>query len=133
MAAAEMDANGFAQLGFHIRHFNGWQKQNKARQIELFRSIYGTSPSILAMIWQELRHTNVEAARLPTHAKPIHLLLVYRWMRGYETENELKTQFNMGVETIRNWCRTMAMKVANLRKTVVSDLFLFPSIDKDYF
>lgn len=120
--AAPFDANSFLVLGFEVRNYDGWERHGPDSQIELFRSLYGTSPSILAIIWQELLITDIPNARLRNHSRPVHLLLFFRWMRGYETEKELKMQFGMGVEIIRNWCREMAFKVSLLRAKVVSQL-----------
>lgn len=130
MAAANINnitfqEDDFLTLGFRVRGFDGWQNHNHDGKMKLFRSLYGTSPMILSLVWQELRFTDITEAQITLNTKPIHLLLLYRWMRAYETEAELKTQFNMGVQTIQNWIREMATKVSRLRQLLVRALMHF--------
>ena len=121
-SAVSFDENDFLQLGFEVRGFLGYGKIKVATQKEYFRSLYGTFPGILASIWQDLRHSDIRDCKLDKNAKPIDLLLYYRWKRSYETEFELRTQFNIGEETLRKRIRSMAKKVAGLRATMVSFL-----------
>ena len=80
----DFDADSFLRLGFSIRGFNNYDKIKEAGQIEYFRALYGTSPIVLAIIWKQLQNgLKVNGMR------PIHLLLLYRWLRSYETEKEL--------------------------------------------
>ena len=119
-AVAGFSPQEFLALGFEVRGFTNYTKLNESSQRACFRSLYGTSPSILSMIWADLLHSDLADCQLDAHSKPLHLLIFFRWMRSYETELELKTQFNMGEETLRKWIRIMAKRVAALRSIVVS-------------
>ena len=99
MADHYVSPKDFMELGFEASEIN------EDGQIAYFRAIYGTSPSILALIWDDMNSNNDTGNKLDRHAKPIHLLLYYRWKRSYETELELRTQFNIGEETLRKWIR----------------------------
>lgn len=118
----------FFAIGFRLRNFDKWEAHSLGGRTELFQSLYGTSPSILAIIWEQLCTTNIVGARLSIDTQPAHLLLVYRWMRSYETEFELKTQFNMPVEKIRQWCRELSKKIALLRSLIVRYLLILLKI-----
>ena len=116
----------FLALGFETRGFAGHELISNKSKVQYFRSLFGTSPEVLAFVWQELRHAKIESAKLDKYCKPIHLLLYYRWIRSYETEFELRTQFNFGEETLRKWLRRMAKCVSSLRAIVID-----PNWDED--
>jgi hypothetical protein len=117
----------FLELGLKLRSNgigNGGQigaggRKKKATQLHEFRSVYGTVPSVLSLIWSDLQTTPFEDDRIDVHIKPEHFLLVYRWLKSYESETELHTSFGMGEKTIRSHCLKITQKIALLRKIKV--------------
>lgn len=126
-------AKEFLLLGFKVRRFEDHAKVKEESQIAYFKSLFGTVPDILELVWSEMRHTTLEGAKIDNKsAKPLHLLLFYRWMRSYETEVELRTQFGIGEETLRKWIRYMAQRVAALRAIVVCAFLLATCATKSF-
>ena len=106
----------FLRLGFEAQGDFSWSISKRENQIKNFRSLYGTSPKILSIIWAEIQSTGSNE----TSAKPLHMLLLYRWMKSNQSENELKSCFGgISVRTIRKWRRILVVQVANLRTTKI--------------
>jgi hypothetical protein len=83
--------------------------------VDLFRSIYGTSACNLAEIWEDLRTNPAPSIKLDETCRPIYLLLTYRWLKCYESEKELYSNYGISVNTISKWTAIMVKKVAALR------------------
>lgn len=112
-------AQQFIQLGFEIRGFTKHQKLKHETKLKKFRSLFGISPSIMAAVWEHLRMAADQQIVISKYCKPIHLLLLYRWLKSYESFDELETDFNLCVNTIRKWVGKVSTKVALLRRLLV--------------
>lgn len=68
------------------------------------------------MIWGLLKVGTLETA-----TTPFHLLVLYRWMKSYDTELGLKIDFKGKIcdKTIRKWIKYLLPKVAELRKVKI--------------
>ena len=121
MATRVFTEDEFLQLGLQMRS-NGTKTRNyrqRSRMVEDFRAIYGPHPAVLAALWIDLQTTPYEADRIDSVTEPSHLLIVYRWLRSYESEKELRTNFGPDEKQIRKWCKEITAKIAALRKMKV--------------
>ena len=82
MAAPDFDEDDFLSLGHEIRGNKNWQRRRWQAQIGEFRSIYGTHPRVLALIWGDLKTT-------PCRTEKSHSIREKR--RGGSTQNFTKT------------------------------------------
>lgn len=119
MAAVDFSAADFFTLGFEARGFVRYQNLNQRTQDEKFRSLFGTSPAVIAAIWSDLRTATDPTISIDKHCRPIYILLMFRWLKSYESEHELHTDFNISVNTINKWCEVLTDKVARLRTVMV--------------
>lgn len=109
----------FLRLGFEAQGDFSWSISKRENQIKNFRSLYGTSPKILSIIWAEI-WTALQSTGNATSAIPLYMLILYRWMKSNQSENELKSCFGgISVRTIRKWRRILVVQVANLRTTKI--------------
>lgn len=114
----------FLELGFKALGDKTWRNSKIESQLERFHSIYDTSPRILSLIWNDLRLSTIPGIRIDQSTRPFHLLILYRWLKSYETENELKTSFGgTAIKTIRYWKKELVKKVANLRIIKIDPLW----------
>jgi len=116
---ASFDEDEFLALGHELRGNKTWQRRRPQAQLDEFKSVYGTHPRVLALIWQDLQSTPHDPIDLATNAQPKYLLVTYRWLWSYESETALKTNYGSDEKTIRKWCNYFVKKVALLRKIKV--------------
>lgn len=109
----------FLMLGFESRGFTRYHGLQEASKKAKFKSLFGTSAEIIAIIWDALRTSNDPSIAIDRHCKPIYLLLTYRWLKAYESEVELEIDFNISVTTISKWCECLTYKISCLRQFVV--------------
>jgi len=57
----------------------------------------------------------MEEDRIDATTLPAHLLVVYRWLKSYETEEELSYITGFPEKNIRGWCKTLTSKIASMR------------------
>lgn len=121
----------FLSLGLNLRS-NGKVKAKRAvkleSQISDFQSVYGPHPRTLEAIWLDLHTTHFMELRIDPTVTPTQFLIVYRWMKAYESEKEMKTAFGFPEAYIRGWCKDITAKVAALRKIKVSTPIVFMEI-----
>jgi len=65
----------------------------KSSQVADFVSTYGVHPKALASIWHDLHTTPLLELRFDDTVEPEHILVVYRWLKSYETEKELCSSY----------------------------------------
>ena len=117
--AKQFSETDFLSLGFNTRGFVRYQEFQESSQRAKFRSLYGTSAKVIAAIWEELRTSDDGQIAIDKHCRPVYLLLTFRWLKSYESEEELHTGFDISVNTISKWCRIVTQKIAALRKIKV--------------
>lgn len=116
-------ASFFSEIDF-LRLGLGYQHQRIGRlstrsQRKTFKSVYGISPRIMHHVWQHLRLSADPEVVIYSSCKPDYLLLYYRWVKSYDSEEELHAQMGFCVNTISLWCKRLGTKIALLRKTLV--------------
>ena len=89
---------------------------SKASKIADFKSSFGTHPSVVALVWRDLQQTPFVDDRIEEWVEPSHLLIVYRWLKSYESEKQLKTNLGHTEKRLRMYCLEITRKVALLRK-----------------
>lgn len=105
----------FLRLGFESQGDFGYTKSKRDSQIQRFRSLYGTSPLVLSMIWTDI-HESLGPSNVAQGTNPLYMLVLYRWLKSYATEFELQSMFmGMAVKTIRKWVNILLENVALLR------------------
>jgi len=113
----------FLSLGLQLRSntmaTGRWMNLKRSSQIELFKSIYGPHPLAMSLIWIDLQTSPFEADRIDDSTEPAYLLVVYRWLKSYESEKELYSNIGYTEKKIRYWCEEITQKVALLRKIKV--------------
>ena len=67
-----------------------WKKTMKSSQVADFVSTYSVHPKALASIWHDLHTTPLLELRFDDTVQPEHILVVYQWLKSYETEKELR-------------------------------------------
>lgn len=123
----------FVELGLSLR-CNGinqnWQRNSYKSQVADFRSVYGIHPKALAAIWKDLHTSPFIEDRIDPKVDPEHILLVYRWLKSYESERELRTNMGYPEKKIRGWCETITEKVALLRRLKVRRFWIHTTINE---
>lgn len=109
------EADDFIALGFEIRGFKKHISMSDENRQAKFRCLFGTSASVIALIWADLSAEGL----INNSCKPAHMLLTYRWLKSYESEEELETEFGFCVNTIKKWCKLLTTQIASLRKTKI--------------
>ena len=130
-ALALPNEDAFLWLGLKaLNGTNEWQ-HSREKQVEQFRRLYGASAKILSLVWNDLSDND-----LLFGAKPLHLLVLYRWMLAYQTELELHVLFGLSENTIRKWNKILLSSVASLRSIKIDphwndhrDLLLARTVD----
>ena len=98
----------------------GWKVQYSTR-VDRFRNLFGAHPLIYTKIWSDLEPIDQER-------KLGYFLICLYWMKGYGTEVELSSQFDLDEETIRSWCWYYAECIAEMAEDVIKLPQLDPQI-----
>ena len=114
--------NQFLELGFEALRDKTWLNSSRAMQEQNFRSLYGMSARVLSKIWSDLQAKLEEP--LPSSTNPVYLLVTYRWLKSYLSEPELKSEFSIGVKSVREWSRYFVVKIASLRAIKIDKFWL---------
>lgn len=73
-----------------------------------FKSFFGVSPSICAIIWEKIKR------EIPSTAEPKHLLWSLNFLKQYHVEHSRTTIFKADEKTIRKWTWIIVELIANL-------------------
>jgi hypothetical protein len=89
---------------------------SKAKNIERFKSMYGSSPRVVALIWEDLQTTQVDAAHvLPKDRKVKYYLMALHHLKRYPPEYERERQFDINIGWSRDWCWFFIEKIQALK------------------
>lgn len=111
--ATRISAFTFKTMGFAMRNNKTWGRRKAPMQTKLFRGVYGVSPQACESIWWDLQARSTD--EVAAAANPVAFLVALCWMKGYETEEKLATDFSLPEKVIRIWCRTYAEKIQTLK------------------
>jgi hypothetical protein len=114
-------ASDFLALGLGMNGADRWEKHKPEIQEEDFRAFFGASSLTFQEIWNDLRNAANVDARLGNKARPLDLLLSFRWMKSYHTEKELAKEFTLSEKTVRKITKKYTRKIHLLKADKVSD------------
>lgn len=109
----------FLALGLELAGYKDFRLYNENRNIERFKSHFGTSPKSCEDIFKDMQTIGNEESRL-RNAKPQHLLLGLRFLWAYPTERDLGRMFQMSEKTVRKWSGIYVFHIHLLLPTKVS-------------
>jgi hypothetical protein len=114
----EMLKVGLEFGGYKSRRIN---RAKKATNIERFKALFGASPRVVALIWEDLQTTQVDAAHVvPKDRKVKFYLMALHHLKRYPTEYEREAKFDMNIGWGRDWCwffveKLQALKVEKIK------------------
>ena len=110
----------FLKLGLEIAGYKKWYTYMPHTQLDRFSTHYGVNPETTASVWHALQNLPVgNEHRLEKNAKPMHLLLGFRFLYKYHTEDDLGVFFGgennpMCNKTVGKWCRIYTHRIESL-------------------
>jgi hypothetical protein len=106
------------QFGLKIGGYKSLRinRAKKATNIERFKSLYGSSPCVVALIWEDLQTTQVDAAHvLPGDRKVKFFLMALHHLKRYPTEYEQEAKFDINIGWGRDWSWFFVEKIQGLK------------------
>lgn len=120
------NADEFLNLGLENRcKTDAWKRRNHESRNREFVVDFGIHPRALEVVWLNLQQTPFVNFRIDASVKPLHLLVVYRWFKGYEPASSLRRSFGICENIIRDICKDLPYKIAAIRKLKVSGNILW--------
>ena len=75
---------GLRLVGFKRRRI---QRAQPATNIDRFKSFFGSSPRVIAMLWEDLQKTQINEAQVPPQDRKIkYFLMAMHHLKRYPTE-----------------------------------------------
>ena len=99
----------------------GYTKQRIKRtkgstNIERYKSLYGSSPHVCAMIWEDFQTTSLPNAHvLPRDRKVKWFLIALHHLKRYPTEFEREAKFDVNIAWSRDWVWFFIEKIQALK------------------
>lgn len=87
------------------------------KQLRLFKTDFGKSPSVLSTIWEDLQCTDIDKAKINSandHTLEEFLWTIH-WLKAYPTEETLEARTHWCDKTIRQRLRAMVTRIAALK------------------
>ena len=109
---ATMTATSFLQLEQEMTARRG--NLNPAPSIRRFRSFFGTSPHVCAILWGQLQ------SNIPEQGRPEHMLWALLLLKVYGTEDVVSSIVQVSRKTFRKWSWKFISAISYLAN--VSDL-----------
>ena len=108
---------GLSQLGTD-EHSQAKRKEKYLE--EEFLAKYGTTPKVVAIIWDKLNTTINDNIRLKSEEKKLDKFLqALHWMKTYPTEMDLANSAAGTPKTIRKWILFFGSKIQALKAELV--------------
>ena len=99
VAVAEVTEDEILAIGLDHTGYMRWCGYKPKTNINNFKSHFGASPKIVALIWNHLRAANKIIER---EADPKHILMACRFLWAYEGQKDICCQYNMSENTFRD-------------------------------
>jgi len=100
----EMLKIGLRLAGYKRRRM---RRAKKETNIERFKAQYGSSPAVVAAIWEDLQLTETPEARVDVKDRKIkYFLIALHHLKRYPTEYEGEAKFDVSLMWGRNWTRS---------------------------
>jgi hypothetical protein len=111
-------SNEMLKVGLKIGGYKNGRinRAKKATNINRFKSLYGSTPRVVALIWEDLQTTQVDAAHvLPKDRKVKFFLMALHHLKRYPTEYEQEAKFDINIGWGRDWCWFFVEKIQALK------------------
>lgn len=107
----EMLCDGLKLAGFSEEK----QKKQPKSNVRDFIDRYGSNPTVLCCIWEDLQLSQNELARVPEEKLNInHYLMAHHFLKQYPTESERKSMYQQRTHTLRDNVWYYVKKIAAL-------------------
>ena len=114
----EMLKVGLKIGGYKNRRIN---RAKKATNIARFKSLYSSTPRVVASIWEDLQSTQVEGAHIrPGDRKVKFFLMALHHLKRYPTEYEREAKFDVNIGWGRDWCWFFVEKIQNSKNEYIT-------------
>lgn len=110
--ADEILRMGLEQIGFSD---DKQERVGRPTNVRRFKAHYGSSPLVVATIWEDLLTTDIPAARIPSKTSPDKLFLGMYFLKVYPTEEQLAGRFSKCERGARKWAWLFASKIQALK------------------
>jgi hypothetical protein len=112
------------RMGLEVVGFNDLRRQkvNRATSVTRFKSYYGSTPPVCAVIWEDLVTAEIPEARIEPGTAPSKFFLGMYFLKDYRTEEKLAGGFKTCEKTARKWAWYFAHKIQALKAKKVSIL-----------
>lgn len=114
------------QYGLELCGFDATRQQRVGveKNIERFKSHFGSHPEVYAQIWEDLQvNANPEPWVDAVRADLDAFLITLHFLRRYPTESEQAGLFKISEKTARKWCWNFVSKIQALKNDKVRPLF----------
>jgi len=114
----EMMIYGLRLGGYTQRRIDRSQRKTN---VERFKSLYGSTPRVITIIWEDLQTTSDPAAHVqPCDRKIKFFLMAMHQLKRYPTEFEREAKFDVNIAWSRDWTwffieKIQALKVEKIR------------------
>ena len=88
-------------------------------QIERFVSHFGSTPAVIAALWQELRTSGIKKARIGDNIALQYLFMACYWLKSYDNWEVTASKFDVCDRTARDWTWWMIKKIAALKEAKI--------------
>jgi hypothetical protein len=88
LTPSELLKIGLKLVGFQKRRIRRAQKETN---IARFKSFFGSSPGVIAMIWEDLQKTRINKAQVPPQDRKIKYFLLYDTWPMYPEKERFET------------------------------------------
>jgi hypothetical protein len=108
----------FMEIGLRLVGFKECriQRAQPATNIDRFKSFFGSSPRVIAMIWEDLQKTRINEAQVPPQDRKIkYFLMAMHHLQRYPTEIEREGMFDISAMWGRDWVWYFVEKVQALK------------------
>ena len=115
--ALHVPAEAFLGMGLTIKmKGQRWRRRGMETNTEDFHKWIGVSEATCECLWLDLQnYCNMDTRII----RPKHLLLVLRFVKGYDYEWKLADDFNMCDMTVRKYCKLLLPKLHKLKELKV--------------
>ena len=115
------------RMGLEVAGFDDLRRQkvNRATSVTRFKSYYGSTPLVCAVIWEDLVTAEIPEARIEPGTAPSKFFLGMYFLKDYRTEEKLAGGFKTCEKTARKWAWYFARKIQALKAKKVSILLSF--------
>jgi hypothetical protein len=95
------------------------QKRQPKSNLTKFKDWYGSSPTVLAVIWEDLQTTDIQQALVPPEKwKLEYFFMSHHFLRHYPTKSERKVAWRhvaKGTQTQQEWVWLFVQRITALK------------------